>query len=306
VLTKLYHDYDFDLSNSLDKMEVRYLLRDALKAKSMADVPAEQVADLFAQFDKDGNGTIGYTEFEDMFFYWLSVSMTADGGAPGFAPDGTAAAPAINAGGDARGKRRASRRDLRDRALEFHADRTALAELEEDDEEDEEEEVAHLTRGQIFGKAFALMFAGLALVMLFSDPAVDVLSAMGNRWGISPFYVSFVVTPFISNASELISSLVFAAKKTQASITMTFSALLGAATMNNTFCLAIFLALVYVQRLAWEFKAEVLCILLVEVVMGCVAMWKGAHRTWVAFAVAAIFPLSLGFVALLENVAGLD
>jgi len=69
-----------------------------------------------------------------------------------------------------------------------------------------------------------------------SDPMVDVLAALGNRMGIKPFYVSFVISPLVSNASELISSLMFASRKTQASMDMTLSALLGAATMNNTFC----------------------------------------------------------------------
>ena len=37
------------------------------------------------------------------------------------------------------------------------------------------------------------------------------------------FYVSFVVTPICSNASELVSSLLFAAKKKKENVSMTFS-----------------------------------------------------------------------------------
>ena len=37
------------------------------------------------------------------------------------------------------------------------------------------------------------------------------------------FYISFVVTPFCSNASELVSSLMFAAKKTKTNSSLTFS-----------------------------------------------------------------------------------
>ena len=37
------------------------------------------------------------------------------------------------------------------------------------------------------------------------------------------FYVSFVVTPLCSNASELVSSLIFAAKKKKENISMTFA-----------------------------------------------------------------------------------
>lgn len=40
------------------------------------------------------------------------------------------------------------------------------------------------------------------------------------------FYLSFVITPICSNASELMSSLVFAAKKTQTASSLTFSQVL--------------------------------------------------------------------------------
>ncbi len=44
---------------------------------------------------------------------------------------------------------------------------------------------------------------------------VDVLSELGNRWDIKPFYISFLITPVVSNASELITSIIFAGRKTQ-------------------------------------------------------------------------------------------
>ena len=40
---------------------------------------------------------------------------------------------------------------------------------------------------------------------------------------------------------------------------------LGAACMNNTFCLGIFLALIYVKGLEWEFSAETISIFAVQV-----------------------------------------
>ena len=70
-----------------------------------------------------------------------------------------------------------------------------------------------------------------------------------------------------SNASELISSYNLALKKTKKTITISYSTLLGAAVMNATFCLAIFLALVYFQGLVWTFTAETLSIVLVTIVM---------------------------------------
>jgi len=107
-------------------------------------------------------------------------------------------------------------------------------------------EFKDMTHGQIWFKALYVrellavnfcdnlsmytLFAGLGIVGIFSDPMCDVLSAMtnpdytgslGNHIPIDPFFVSFVVTPICSNASELISSLQFAAKKTKKSISMT-------------------------------------------------------------------------------------
>jgi len=87
-----------------------------------------------------------------------------------------------------------------------------------------------MTHGQIWFKAMYTLFAGLGIVGIYSDPMCDVLSAMtntdytgslGNHIPINPFFVSFIVTPICSNASELISSLAFAAKKTKKSISMT-------------------------------------------------------------------------------------
>ena len=76
-------------------------------------------------------------------------------------------------------------------------------------------------------------------------------SEVGTRTGIPSFYVAFVVAPLASNASELIASYSYALKKTPKSISISLQALQGAACMNNTFCLSIFMALIYfqVQRL---------------------------------------------------------
>jgi len=77
------------------------------------------------------------------------------------------------------------------------------------------------------------MLIGTAIVAFFSDPMVDVITELGVYLSIPVFYISFVITPFCSNASELIASIVFAAKKTVTSSSMTYSQLYGATTMNN-------------------------------------------------------------------------
>jgi Ca2+/H+ antiporter len=48
-------------------------------------------------------------------------------------------------------------------------------------------------------KAFAalLLIGGTAIITIFSDPMVDTLSAFAKTIGISPFYVSFLITPLV-------------------------------------------------------------------------------------------------------------
>ena len=51
---------------------------------------------------------------------------------------------------------------------------------------------------------------------------------MGARTGVPPFYISFVLAPLASNASELLASFSYAQKKTSKTITISLATLLGA------------------------------------------------------------------------------
>jgi len=185
---------------------------------------------------------------------------------------------------------------------------------EEDGEGDEEEEpempedLAALTPEQqqrrVLLRSFWIMGVGVLLVLFFSDPMVDVFSELGSRLNIKPFYVAFVLAPLASNASELIAAYAYSLKKTEKSMTISFSSLVGAACMNNTFCLSLFLFLVYARDLKWEFTAETACIIITEVLMFFIAI-RREHPMWFAFLVAGLFPVAIGIVAGLES-AGLD
>ena len=50
-----------------------------------------------------------------------------------------------------------------------------------------------------------------------------VIITIGCSLTVTAFYVSFVVTPLCSNASELVSSLIFASKKMKVNSSMTYS-----------------------------------------------------------------------------------
>ena len=85
-----------------------------------------------------------------------------------------------------------------------------------------------------------MMLLGTVVLLLVSDPMVDVLNEIGTRTGIKPFYIAFVLAPLVScsfclqtqlrllqasNASELIAAYNYAAKKTKKSIAISLSTL---------------------------------------------------------------------------------
>lgn len=184
------------------------------------------------------------------------------------------------------------------------------ADEEDDEEESLPEEFQHLSideqRRQILLRSCYKMGLGTLLVLIFSDPMVDVLSEMGKQSGIPAFYISFVLAPLASNSAELVAAYNYAQKKTSKTITISLSTLEGAACMNNTFCLGIFMGLVYFQGLAWKFTAETLSILLVQLVMAVIVLLDNRQRILHGFFILALFPGSLALVYCLENYAGLD
>jgi hypothetical protein len=75
---------------------------------------------------------------------------------------------------------------------------------------------------------------------------------------------------------------------------------------QNTFCLCIFLVLVFVRGLAWQFSAEVLAILLVEMLIALLIFTSKnqVQPVWKTLLAGLLFPLSLLFVFVLENIVG--
>ncbi|GJP45438.1 hypothetical protein CLOM_g4828 [Closterium sp. NIES-68] len=172
-------------------------------------------------------------------------------------------------------------------------------ELEEEVEDEEEEQVVK-TPGQIYREAILLIAGGAVLVAVFADPVIDSITAFSRASHIPAFFVAFVVTPLASNASELVSSLYFAMKKRRRTISLTYSQVYGAITMNNTLCLGTFLALIYFRGLAWQFSSEVVIILLNTFIVGLLGGSRHTFTTWMAFPVLLLYPVSLAIVAYLD------
>lgn len=130
---------------------------------------------------------------------------------------------------------------------------------------------------------------------------VDTISGIGKLWGIPVFYISFVLTPFCSNASELVASIAFASKKKVANTSMTYSQLYGAVVMNNTMGLGIFFALIAFRGLAWTFTAETLTIIFVIVCVGVPSATLVNFPLYWVFLNAPLYIISIVLVFVIEH-----
>lgn len=175
---------------------------------------------------------------------------------------------------------------------------TAQAAVEEASEDDPKKH-----KGKIAGKSVAMMLIGTVIVSVFSDPMVDVISEFSVVSGLPAFYVSFVITPLASNASEVISGLLFARKKKSENLSISYGQLYGAATMNNTLCLGVFCAFVYFRGLTWSFSAEVVAILVVTAIVGIMGL-RRTLKLWMIWPNILMYPMAIALVALMENVGG--
>ena len=281
TLKSFFARYDKNGDGVIDPSELRSLLKDLGE-----DVGDDKFKDLMKEMDTDNSGAIDFDEF--------SVAMKR------FVQQGSVASSFQGHDSD---------------HLVTKGEHSVNEEGEdgEDDEEEEEEvpdDLAHLTpkmqKIRILWRSAWMMGLGTLLVLVFSDPMSEALSELATRIHVPSFYVAFVLAPLASNASELIASISYAKKKTQKTITISLAALEGAACMNNTFCLAIFLILICIQKstLGWEYSAETISILFVEAAVFLFTLHR-KPRAFEAFLILSLYPISLVLVFTLEAI-GLD
>jgi Ca2+/Na+ antiporter len=205
ILLDAFKAYDKDQSRQLEKGELRLFFKDFHE-----NIGEKDIDSLLKKADTDNDGTISFDEFIGLA-YNLIISHS----------------------------------EL-EKSKESQRVSAASAELvegiwNEDNEEEEEipEDFTDLSPADqqtaIKWRAFRMLAWGTVVVIYFSDPMVDVMQEIAVRTHLSPFYVSFVLAPLASNASEVIASMYYASKKTRKTISVSLSALEGAASMNNTF-----------------------------------------------------------------------
>jgi Ca2+/Na+ antiporter len=274
-----FRTYDTDGSGMLDQQETAVFFRDFHES-----INEDEMNALFNRYDHDKSGKIDFHEFIGLSYSLIKSQETKQ------------------QHGDDNVYHTAPEEDqhiMRERNHAAIAE-NAFAEVEH---EEVPVEFTSLSPSEqqtaIKQRAYLMLLAGTVLVLAFSDPMVDVFAEIGVRTGISPFYVSFILAPLASNASEVLSTMYYAGKKTRKTITVSLTALEGAACMNNTFCLSIFMALIFFRGIAWQYTAETIAILLVQLFIAILVQQQTLSLR-IALVVLAIFPLSILLVAGLE------
>jgi len=281
LLSEAFAKYDKDGNKELDKSEFATFLKDFNE-----DISPEDYHILFDKVDKDNDGTISFDEFMDACYFLILANLRK-------AESITVAADPENLS--------ASIVECTVRDIDVGED----GDESDEEAEDVPKKMANLSpekqQAAIIKSALLQLSLGTALVLIFSDPMVDIMSEISARAGLKPFYVSFCLAPIASNASELIASMFYASKKTRKSMAVSISALEGAACMNNTFCLSIFMGLIYFRGLAWQYSAETISIVVVQVVLGVFVQFRTYMTAWHSLLILSMFPLSLLLVAFLEG-----
>ncbi|KAL2553182.1 sodium/calcium exchanger family protein/calcium-binding EF hand family protein [Forsythia ovata] len=153
-------------------------------------------------------------------------------------------------------------------------------------------------------KAVLLLLLGTIIAVVFSYPLVDAVDNFSSATSIPSFFTSFITLPLATRSSKAVSAIIFASQKKLRSASLTLSELYTAVTLNNTLCLSVFLALVYVRELVWDFSSELLVILIVCVVMGVFASIRTTFPLWTSLLAFLLYPFSLALVYVLVYVFG--
>jgi Ca2+/H+ antiporter len=89
------------------------------------------------------------------------------------------------------------------------------------DEEEDGESIENQT--WTCSKAIALLLLGTAMAAAFADPLVDAVHNFSSATSIPSFFISFIAMPLATNSSEAVSAIIFASRKKQRTLSLTFS-----------------------------------------------------------------------------------
>ncbi|KAJ0725879.1 putative EF-hand domain, calcium/proton exchanger, sodium/calcium exchanger membrane region [Helianthus annuus] len=279
VLYKLFNSVDVNGDGHLSQVELRSLVVGMQLNINLNE--DDTIYKVMKEFDTSGDDEVDFEEFITGIGNWLEEARLTKTHSPIAGPDTT--------------------NYIHDYYEETKREHYLLG---DEGGEDEEHEEGDRDPHQTTIKAVLFLLLGTLVAAIFADPLVDAVDGFSTATSIPSFFISFIVLPLVTNSSESVSAIIFASRKKQRSASLTFSELYGAATMNNLLCLSVFLALVYVRGLTWDFTSEVLVILIVCIVMGVFGSLRTTFPLWTSLIAFVLYPLSLVLVYILDYVFG--
>ncbi|XP_059638923.1 sodium/calcium exchanger NCL2-like [Cornus florida] len=151
-------------------------------------------------------------------------------------------------------------------------------------------------------KAVLLVILGIAIVTFLAGPLVYAVYNLSVAVHIPTFFISFVVIPLALNARVAASAIFPASQKNSKIASLTFSEIYGGVAMNNIMNLSIFIAVIYIKGLTWNFSSEVLVVLVVGAIIGLVAFLRSTYPLWTCILAFFLYPFSLALVYVLHFV----
>jgi len=292
-LSPIFEDLDHDQNGSICYQEAYHLLvllQRFSKGKSssfgMKDAGKDDIKFLFESYDKDHSGSLNINEFCDLV--WKGFHYSEQSRYQLLNLKETPMLNNVEKQSEGPGREGASE-DTKGSKRSGSGSTSKMSDFKTENP----------TESSIMREACITLGLGTSLVLVFSDPIVDIINELGKRTGISAFYLAFIFAPLAANAAEAITSVKISASKTPDSLSVSLTALLGAAIMNNTFCLFVFLILIYFYNLKWNFGAEVGGILIAQCIMVFYSQ-KNTYNKRDAMVIASIYPVTLAVVAILK------
>ncbi|KAH7860746.1 hypothetical protein Vadar_017591 [Vaccinium darrowii] len=277
VIEKLFHSIDADGDQHISSAELKALII-GIRFDEINLDQAEATEKLMKDFDTSLDSKIQLSEFIDGVSRWIGEAKRSEDSSNNAGPT----------------------------TVKYLDNFHQQTKREHDQLGDQSDEVVEgvQDRKKTTIKAVLLLLLGTLIAAAFADPLVDAVDDFSDATGIPTFFISFIGLPLATNSSEAVSAVIFASRKKRRSASLTFSEIYGAVTMNNVLCLSVFLALVYIRDLTWDFSAEVLVIVIVCVVMGAFASFRTTFPLWTAILAFLLYPFSLALVYVLDYVLG--
>ncbi|XP_050247450.1 sodium/calcium exchanger NCL-like isoform X2 [Quercus robur] len=153
-------------------------------------------------------------------------------------------------------------------------------------------------------KAVLLLLLGTIIAAAFADPLVDTIDNFADATSIPAFFISFIVLPLATSSRDTVSAIRLASQDKRHTASLSFSEIYATVTIHNVLSIPVFLALVYIRGLTWDFSSEVLVILIVSIVMGLLGSFRTHFPLWTSIPAILLYPFSLALIYVLHYYYG--